>query len=60
MAKARDDEMTFVLLGRDPSAPTAIRAWIEDRIRTGQNKPGDPKIVEAVACAKAMEAESGG
>lgn len=59
MAKARDDEMTFVLLGRDPSAPVAIRAWIADRIRQGWNEPDDPKIVEADECARTMEAERG-
>jgi len=57
MAKALDDEMTFVLLGRDTAAPVAIRAWIAERIRTGKNQPGDPKLVEAEECARIMEAE---
>lgn len=47
MSKARDDEMTFVLLGRDAAAPATIRAWIEERIRLGKNKEDDPQIVEA-------------
>ncbi len=34
--RARDDEMTFVLLGRDAAAPAAIRAWAEERIRLGK------------------------
>lgn len=56
MSRARDDEMTFVLLGRDVSAPVAIRAWIESRIRAGKNVRGDAQIVEAEACAANMEA----
>ena len=57
MAKARDGEMTFVLLGRDASAPTAIRAWITDRVLRGKNRYDDPQIVEAEECARIMEAE---
>lgn len=57
MAKAKDGEMTFVLLGRDPAAPTAIRAWCAERVRLGKNEPGDPQIVEAEECARVMEAE---
>jgi hypothetical protein len=56
MSRARDDEMTFVLLGRDPAAPVAIRAWIEERIRLGKNVRGDAQLAEAEACAAAMEA----
>ena len=57
MSRAREDEMTFVLLGRDVAAPTAIRAWIEERIRVGKNQPGDPQTIEAEACAATMERE---
>jgi len=57
MSKAKDDEMVFVLLGRDIAAPTAIRAWVEERVRTGKNMPDDPQILEAEACAKKMEIE---
>lgn len=57
MGKARDDEMTFVLLGRDVAAPAAIRAWIAERIRLGRNRPDDPQVVEAEQCARTMEAE---
>jgi len=53
MSRARPDEMTFVLLGRDDAAPVAIRAWIEERIRLGKNTPGDPQILEAEACIRA-------
>lgn len=55
MSKAREDEMTFVLLGRDAAAPIAIRAWVSERIRLGKNYPGDPRIVEALECAESME-----
>lgn len=57
MSKARDDEMTFVLLGRDAAAPVAIRAWIDARIRLGKNEPGDDQISEAEECAQTMELE---
>jgi len=55
MSRAADDEMTFVLLGRDVSAPYAIRCWAESRIRAGKNLPGDPQILEAYHCAAEME-----
>ncbi len=59
MAKAREDEMTFVLLARDPDAPGTIRDWIARRIASGANKPGDAKLVEAEHCARIMESERG-
>lgn len=55
MSRADNDEMTFVLLGRDLAAPVAIRAWIAERIRLGKNKADDPQIVEAEECARWME-----
>lgn len=54
--KAREDEMTFVLLGRDRAAPATIRFWVSERIRLGKNRPDDPQIIEAEACARRMEA----
>lgn len=57
MSKARDDEWTFVLLGRDLAAPVAVKAWIEERIRLGKNKPHDPQIVEAYRWIAAVESE---
>lgn len=57
MSKARPDEMTFVLLGRDAAAPATIRFWISERIRLSKNQPNDPQIVEAYDCAKAMESD---
>jgi hypothetical protein len=47
MSRARWDEWTFVLLGRDVAAPTAVRAWIEERIRLGKNTREDAQIREA-------------
>lgn len=55
MSRAKDDEMTFVLLARDASAPGAIIAWVADRIRSGKNGPRDAQIIEAIACAREME-----
>ncbi len=54
--RAGEDEMTFVLLGRDVAASAAIRAWISERIRLGKNRPDDPQIAEAAAAADAMSA----
>lgn len=53
--KAKDSEMLFVLLGRDPAAPVAIRAWMHERIRLGKNEPTDSQIVEATRCASEIE-----
>ena len=55
MSRAREDEMTFVLLGRDTAAPYAIRAWVIERIRQGKNTRDDAQINEAMECARAME-----
>jgi hypothetical protein len=57
--KARDDEWLFVLLGRDPAAPAAVRAWIQERIRLGKNTPGDPQLVEAEGWARRMSGGEG-
>ena len=53
--KAQDDEMIFVLLGRDPAAPMAIREWVERRIEMGKNSRTDIQIIEAQNCADYME-----
>lgn len=58
MSRARDDEMTFVLLGRDKAAPAAIRAWVAERVRLGKNDVHDPQIREALTCATAMEEQA--
>jgi hypothetical protein len=57
MNKAREGEMTFVLLGRDIAAPVVIREWVAWRIKLGKNKHGDPQITEALDCADAMDRE---
>jgi hypothetical protein len=57
LAHAHHEEMVFVLLGRDPAAPVAIRAWAEERIRLGKNTSADAQIVEALECATTMETE---
>lgn len=54
---AHDEEMVFVLLGRDAAAPVAIRAWVAERLRLGKNIDTDPQIVEALDCANTMQAE---
>ena len=58
MSRAQPDEMTFVLLGRDPAAPASIRAWVERRIRLGTNAPDDDQVRDALECARTMEAEA--
>jgi hypothetical protein len=55
MARALDEEMTFVLLARDAAAPAAIRAWCEERIGSGRNNGRDHQIIEARICANEME-----
>jgi hypothetical protein len=57
MSQAHPNEMVFVLLGRDAAAPTAIRAWVAERIRLGKNVESDAQIVEALECARTMETE---
>lgn len=57
--KARPDEWLFVLLGRDPAAPYAVRAWAEERVRLGKNRADDPQIAEALAWADRADAERG-
>jgi hypothetical protein len=55
--RASDGERIFVLLARDPAAPSAIRRWVDVRINLGKNKATDPQIVEALDCADRMERE---
>jgi hypothetical protein len=55
--KAGMDELIFVLRTKDEDAPGTIRDWVARRIRSGKNKHGDAKIVEALGCALAMERE---
>lgn len=57
LSRARGDEMTFVLLGRDAAAPAAIRAWVEERVRLGKNSRTDSQILDALKTARLMELE---
>jgi hypothetical protein len=57
MSRAKDNELTFVLLGRDITAPSVIRYWVSERIRLGKNEATDPQIIEALECAETMEKE---
>lgn len=41
------NEPVFVMLARDAAGIYAVRCWIDNRVRTGKNKPGDPQITEA-------------
>ncbi len=53
--RAKNEEMIFVLLGRDPAAPGAIKEWCHLRIAHGKNKAGDGQIIDAMQCATSME-----
>ena len=60
MARAFDNEPTFVLLARDVAAPAAIRAWVAERLRLGKNTVEDAQLIEALHCANLMEMEQQG
>jgi hypothetical protein len=53
--KAREDEMVFVLLGRDAAAADTIRFWAKRRIQLGKNKATDSQILEAFHTADEIE-----
>lgn len=55
LSRALPHEMAFTLLGRDPAAGYAIRAWVQMRVMLAKNKLYDPEIVEALDCANAMD-----
>ncbi len=42
--KARSEEMTFIILGRDPAAAATLQAWIDERLRLHLNKEDDEQI----------------
>lgn len=58
--RAREDEMIFVLLGRDVATPAAIRMWFHERLRLGKNRCGDAQMIEALQCAATIVAEHKG
>ena len=53
--RAADDEPLFVLLGHDAAASTAVRSWVNTRIRMGMNTLEDKQIQEALKCAGEMD-----
>jgi len=57
MSHGHPEEMVFVLLGRDPAAPLALRAWADERVRLGKNTHTDVQITEAREIADTMELE---
>jgi hypothetical protein len=59
MSRAKDDEWTFVLLGRDAAAPATVRFWVSERLRMKKNREDDPQIVEALAWCEAVDREAG-
>lgn len=54
-AKARPDEPTFTLLGRDPAAAAAIRYWCLERQKQGKNSAGDAQLIEAYQLADSID-----
>lgn len=57
--RAKENELTFVLLGRDVAAPDTIRSWVQRRIKLGKNKSTDRQIIQALLTAKLMDEERG-
>lgn len=55
--KAGNDELIFVLLGRDIAAAETIRFWARQRCFLQKNKFEDPQIVEAMKLATEIEEE---
>jgi hypothetical protein len=58
--KAKDNEMVFVLLGRDLATPATIRAWVQARLKLHLNRSDDPQIQEALAAAAQLETTDDG
>lgn len=50
-SNAEPDEPMFVLLARDPQAPTTVRAWAA----LSKGSHDQAKLDEALSCADAME-----
>ena len=55
--RALPAELVFVLLGRDPAAPAAIRAWMMARVAMELNTLADAQLVEADRCQEVMDRE---
>jgi hypothetical protein len=56
--RAKNTEMLFVLLARDPAVSQTILFWVSERIRLGQNTLADDKIQQALECAKICEIQN--
>ena len=54
-SKAHDDEVLFVLLGRDAATPDTIRFWVHKRLELGKNEASDPQIQTALLLARQIE-----
>lgn len=48
--KAHEDELLFVLMARDETAPEVVMEWVQRNL----NKQPIEKLVEAIKCAQAM------
>lgn len=57
--KAGDDEMLFVLRGRDDAYAGTVRFWQRERVKLGLNRPGDAKLVSAERDVVAVLVERG-
>jgi hypothetical protein len=57
LSKAHENEMLFVLLGRDAAAAATVEFWVNERIRRGMNRLTDVQITEALNCAQVMKDE---
>jgi hypothetical protein len=55
LSKAKDDEIVFVLLARDPAAQAAIITWMDERVRLGLNTYQDQKLIDASETSTAMQ-----
>lgn len=55
--RAKDDELVFVLLGRDVAMPETLRFWARLRISEGKNTETDLQITEALALADKVAAQ---
>jgi len=53
-SKAKSDEPMFVLLARDPLAPSLVRLWAD--LAKDRSSNGPQKSQEALACAREMQA----
>ena len=55
--RAADNEMLFVLMGKDLATPETIRFWCKKRIELGKNKVDDEQIINAQKYAFEIEME---